>query len=198
MSSILSSPRPPQIAAPSGSIQLRDYQREALDTIAAAAGRGIRRQLVVLPTGTGKTVIFSELIRRRGGQALVLAHRDELIEQAAAKLRLIAPAAPLGIVKAERDECAAAIVLASVQTLTRTRRLERMPTDLATVVIDEAHHSPADSYRRILDHVRAGTPDGPLLGNELIAPKTALRGPGPRRCRERLGGVLKFYYREAA
>ena len=73
------------------------------------------------------------------------------------------------------DEHDATIVLASVQTLTRPRRLERMPTDLATVVIDEAHHSPADSYRRILDHVRAGAPDGPLL---VGVTATADRGGG--------------------
>ena len=61
---------------------LRPYQREALIAIEDAAARGVRRQVVVHPTGSGKTVTFSELIARRPGRALVLAHRDELIRQA--------------------------------------------------------------------------------------------------------------------
>ena len=63
-------------------VLLRPYQLEALDAIAEAEARGVRSQLVALPTGTGKTIVFSELIRRRPGRALVLAHRDELISQA--------------------------------------------------------------------------------------------------------------------
>jgi superfamily II DNA or RNA helicase len=67
-------------------ISLRPYQQEALAAIADAESRGIRRQLVSLPTGTGKTVIFAHLLQQRSERALVLAHRDELIEQAASKI----------------------------------------------------------------------------------------------------------------
>src|SRR5262249_49770918 len=68
-------------------IYLRPYQIEALQAIAAAEARGVKRPLIALPTGTGKTVIFADLISQREGRSLVLAHRDELIEQAVAKLR---------------------------------------------------------------------------------------------------------------
>src|SRR5919202_3868923 len=78
------SPLPPP-ARLSG-IPLRPYQQEALAAIERAAARGLRRLLVALPTGSGKTVVFGHLIRRRPGRALVLAHRDELLDQAAEKL----------------------------------------------------------------------------------------------------------------
>jgi len=154
---------------------LRPYQEETLAAIEAAENRGVRRQLVNLPTGTGKTVVFAELIRRRPGRALVLAHRDELNCQAVAKLTGSAPGLSVGVVKAERDEVGAEVVVASVQTLARRHRLERLVPNFTTVVVDEAHHSAAASYRRILDHVRAGEPSGPLLVGVTATPD---RGDG--------------------
>jgi ATP-dependent helicase IRC3 len=103
------------------------------------------------------------VLARRPGRALVLAHRDELLAQAAAKLRLVLPAAPIGVVQAERDERDAPIVVASVQTLSRRRRLDGLVADFATVVVDEAHHAQAPSYQRILEHVGAFAPGGPLV-----------------------------------
>src|SRR5207302_7779674 len=108
------------------SLPLRDYQIEAIEAIEAAAGRGVRRPLVALPTGAGKTVVFSELIRRRGGRALVIAHREELIEQARDKLLMVSPDLQVGVVKAERDEIDAPVVVASIQTLARERRMQRL------------------------------------------------------------------------
>lgn len=97
-------------------------------------------------------------------RALILAHRDELIEQARDKVRLVlGDDAEIGIIKAERNEVNAEIVIASVQTLSRQKRLEQLRTDFGVVITDEAHHAPADSYQRIYQHVRAGEPDGPLL-----------------------------------
>ena len=141
-------------------IALRPYQREALDAIAQAERRGVRSQLVALPTGTGKTVIFSELIRQHPGSALILAHRDELLKQAADKLSMVAPELGLsvGFVKAERNDVGAPVVVASVQTLARQRRLAQLPAKWDRVIVDEAHHGTAASYRRILDHV-----DAPLV-----------------------------------
>jgi superfamily II DNA or RNA helicase len=78
----------------------RPYQREAVAAILAAATRGVRRPLLALPTGTGKTIVFALLVRQRGGRALVLAHCDELIQQAVDKLRLVDPRMALGVVKA--------------------------------------------------------------------------------------------------
>ena len=73
------------------SLQLRPYQRECLEAIDTSFCQGVRRPLLVLPTGTGKTVVFARLIAGRPGRALVLAHRDELIRQAADKLAMVGP-----------------------------------------------------------------------------------------------------------
>lgn len=144
-------------------LDLRPYQREALHAIEAAEARGIRRVAVALPTGAGKTIIFAELVRRRGGRALVLAHRDELISQAVEKVGGVHPSCRVGIVKAERDEVSADIVVASVQTLAHPARLARLGRDFTTVVVDEAHHATSPTYRAILEHVRAFSPGGPLV-----------------------------------
>src|SRR5437870_4899857 len=141
----------------------RPYQHEAVAALLAAAARGVQRPLLVLPTGTGKTIIFALLVQRRGGRALILAHRDELIQQAVDKLHLVDPTMPLGVVQAASDELTAPTVVASVQTLSRRPRLTRLVPDFRTIVIDEAHHAPAPSYRRILAYCHAWRPDGPLV-----------------------------------
>ena len=156
-------------------INLRPYQSDAIAAIEQAAARGIRRPLIALPTAAGKTVIFVHGILRWGGRALVLAHRDELIEQAADKIRLIDPSATLGIVKAQRDQHEAPIVVASVQTLSQPRRLQRIRRDFSTIVVDEAHHATAETYRRILEHLGSFADDGPLT---LGVTATAERGDG--------------------
>lgn len=136
-------------------ITLRPYQQEA---IAAIEGAGIQRPLLVLPTGCGKTVVFCHLIERRPGRSLILAHRDELIEQPLEKLGQIAPELDVGVVKAERDEHDAPVVLASVQTLANRRRLERLAqTPFRTIVVDEAHHVLAKSYVDVLEALGAFT-----------------------------------------
>ncbi len=78
-------------------MQLRPYQLECLESIESKAKEGLNRQMVVLPTGAGKTVIFSELIRRRSLKTLVIAHRIELLEQAKEKLLRVAPDIDVGI-----------------------------------------------------------------------------------------------------
>ena len=158
-------------------LELRDYQHDALDRIGKAEARGIRRQLGVAATGLGKTVMFCALAEKRGGRTLVLAHRDELISQAAAKVLEVWPGAQVGVVKAERNDVRAQVVVASVQTLSRQRRLAQLtdaydpersftfgrvePFDL--VVIDEAHHARADSYVAIIEALGCNQPGGPLL-----------------------------------
>src|SRR4051812_20145153 len=92
---------------------LRDYQEETLRAIAAAEERGVRRQAVSAATGLGKTVIFCALAQRRGGRTLILAHRDELVSQAVEKMLQVWPDCPVGVVKAERNETAAQVVVAS-------------------------------------------------------------------------------------
>src|SRR2546428_8143955 len=114
------------------SLAMRPYQLEALEAVDAAAARGVRRALLAMATGLGKTIVFAELIRRRAGRALVLVHRDELVRQAVEKLGLVAPLASLGVVKAERDDVDAATIVASVQTLARDARLRRLRPDFDT------------------------------------------------------------------
>lgn len=158
-------------------LTLRPYQLDALDRVQAAERRGVRAQLGVAATGLGKTVMFCALAERLAVRTLILAHRDELIEQAAAKVREVWPTADVGIVKADRNEVRSQVVVASVQTLARSKRLAELVAPFSLegltllgraepfglVVVDEAHHAAADSYRRILDVLGAGADDGPLL-----------------------------------
>ena len=87
-------------------MELRDYQQQCLEAICARFREGVYRQLVTLPTGSGKTVIFAHLPQALGlgrdERMLTLAHRDELIQQSAAKLRAANPNASVGIEMAER------------------------------------------------------------------------------------------------
>lgn len=158
-------------------IQLRDYQETILDKIAEAEARGVRKQMVVAATGLGKTMVFTALARLRGDKrTLIIAHRDELIDQAMRKVREAWPEqTSVGKVKAGDNQVAAHVVVASIQTLARASRLEKLvnpsamafafaePTPFGLVVVDEAHHASADSYRRVLEALRVGEPDGPLL-----------------------------------
>jgi superfamily II DNA or RNA helicase len=99
--------------------------------------------------------VFASLIAKRGGSALVLAHRDELLRQAAEKIAIADPTLALGVgfVAAQRDDVHAPVVVGSVQTLARADRLARLPRRFDTVVVDEGHHVAARSYRRILEHL---------------------------------------------
>jgi superfamily II DNA or RNA helicase len=139
------------IAPKPTTIKLRDYQEEAIEAVNDSDMDGIKRPLVALPTGTGKTVIFANLIDQRPGRSLVLAHRDELIRQAVDKLLLVNPDFDIGVVKASENETGADVVVASVQTLARSNRLRQVFSNFNTVVVDEAHHGVADSYQRILE-----------------------------------------------
>lgn len=144
-------------------ITLRPYQVDAVKAVNQAEREGTRRPLVVHPTGTGKTVTFSSLIRDRAprGRSLVLVHRDELASQAVDKLGWIAPELTTGVVKAERNEVDRDVVVASVQTAHRDNRLSSLG-EFATVIVDEAHHAPAPSYVKILTALGSLSPHGPL------------------------------------
>ena len=136
---------------------LRPYQQAARDAIHTEWENGHTRTLLVLPTGTGKTIVFASVAAdqvRAGDRVLILAHRGELLEQAADKLQR-----STGLVSAvEKAESTCLdswfrVVVGSVQTLQRTARLERFPQDyFGTIIIDEAHHAITDGYRRILDY----------------------------------------------
>jgi len=141
-------------------MNLRPYQEAAKTAIHNEWDSGNQQTLLVLPTGTGKTIVFAKLIEdlvRLGRRVLILAHRGELLDQAADKL---AAATGLGcsVEKAESsclDEFYR-VVVGSVQTLMRQKRLERFPRDyFDDIIVDEAHHALADSYQRVLDYFDA-------------------------------------------
>jgi superfamily II DNA or RNA helicase len=163
----------------SATFNLRPYQREAISAIRDAyQQRGINRPLIVLPTGAGKTVVFSHLARLRAaaGRVLIIAHREELLTQAAEKIMHIAPDLTIGIVKAERDDHQYAdVILASIQTIARPRRVAPLIGTIGTIIVDEAHHAAAKTYRDALTALRAFEPDGPLT---VGVTATAGRGDG--------------------
>lgn len=145
-------------------LNLRRYQREAIAGIDAALAEGFLRPAVILPTGMGKTVVFSHLIAREanaGRKVLVLVHRDELAEQAKAKIHSVSPDATIGIVKAQRNEVDADVIVASVQTLARPNRRE-MIEGIGLVIVDECHHALAKTWREVLQHFGCFGLDSPV------------------------------------
>lgn len=138
-------------------MELRPYQEQAKEAVLKEWEKGIHKTLLVLPTGCGKTIVFSKIIENRvlaGERVLVLAHRGELLEQAADKL---ATATGLRCATEKADETCIGtwyrVVVGSVQTLMREKRLNRFPADFfKSIVIDEAHHCISDSYQRVLEH----------------------------------------------
>lgn len=152
-------------------IPLRPYQLDAVEAVRNREMAGVKRQLIVLPTGCGKTLVFSELIRQRlPGRALIVAHRDELIQQARDKFKMVAGnGIDIGIVKAESNHVHSQVVIASVQTLSGQRRLDQMARDFSIIIIDEAHHATAPSYRRIVDYFG----DNPLIIGVTATPDRA-------------------------
>lgn len=132
-------------------MNLRPYQRECVDIIMES---DCRRQTIVMPTGCGKTVTFAALAKEMNVRTLILAHRDELLDQAIDKIRMVWPEVDIGKVKAETNEYTAQVVVASVQSATKDRRLEQLKEqNFKLCICDECHHSTADSYRKIIDEL---------------------------------------------
>jgi superfamily II DNA or RNA helicase len=133
-------------------IALRDYQLECLEAVLNESKAGISRQLVSLPTGAGKTVVMAAIAKTVNKKTLLLAHREELITQAVEKFRLFWPEVNIGVCMAERDEIHNQIVIGSVQSCSRPKRLERLKEQgFELMMIDEAHHSISDSYQNVID-----------------------------------------------
>ena len=158
-------------------LHLRDYQREAIDAVFRAWTEGLRRPAIVLPTGAGKTVVFAHLIKKFrepyrpysygvGERVIVLVHRDELADQAIAKIRAVAPDLKVGKVKAETRQTNADVMVCSVQTLARGTALRGIALDeklygkVGLIITDECHHAAAASYQKVYD----AFPDALQLG----------------------------------
>lgn len=143
---------------------LRDYQEECLKTILTRYKAGIRRQLVCLPTGTGKTIIFASFpgFFRMKKKMLVLAHREELLNQARDKIKKANPGLKVEIEQAGRSaDPVSDVVVASVPTLGRkdSSRMKLFdPEDFYLVVVDEAHHAIGSTYMRIFKQLKVMDP----------------------------------------
>lgn len=159
------------------SLILRDYQSESIELVMASwqvhrerlekycadvrFGLDVPtfesgKELLVLGTGGGKTIIFSEIIRRvlaaSGGVALVLAHRDDLINQAIEKYQWAAPDATVGKVKGAQCDLGGQVTVASVASACKVKRLKMMQQfNYSIIVIDEAHHCASASYQKVLE-----------------------------------------------
>ncbi|MCP9357956.1 DEAD/DEAH box helicase [Liquorilactobacillus satsumensis] len=138
-------------------MELRPYQQEAREAIQDEWQKGNKRTLLVLPTGTGKTIVFSKVIEDRvrlGERVLVLAHRGELLEQASDKL-VKATGLKTATEKAEETSIGSfyRVVVGSIQTLQRDKRLKQFSADyFNSIVVDEAHHCISDGYQKVLQH----------------------------------------------
>jgi superfamily II DNA or RNA helicase len=134
--------------------KLHPYQAEAVAGV-FKSWEQFDRVLGIAPTGSGKTVIFANIAQKRFafGRVLVLAHRDELIDQAIDKLYRARQLKAVKEKATDRADLDAGVVVASVQTLSRAKRLERFtPDHFGTIIIDETHHALAETYQRILGH----------------------------------------------
>lgn len=141
-------------------MDLRPYQEEARRAVEDAWITGIKRTLLVLPTGCGKTIVFAKITEdmvRKGKRVLILAHRGELLEQAADKIYK-STGLKTALEKAE-STCIGQwyrITVGSVQSMMRMDRLSNFPTDyFDTIIVDEAHHCISDSYQRVLQYFDA-------------------------------------------
>ena len=141
-------------------IQLRPYQEESITSVLTSLSQGARRLGLSLATGSGKTVIFSHLIDRvppptpEATQTLVLAHRRELVEQAARHVRRLYPHKTVDVEMSEQHATGVAeITVASVQSITSGDRLLKYdPAKFKLVLVDEAHHIAAPTYLAVLKH----------------------------------------------
>lgn len=138
-------------------MQLRPYQEEARKKVQEQWEGGVNKTLLVLPTGCGKTIVFSKIIEDRvklGERVLILAHRSELLEQASDKLKK-STGLNTALEKADSSSLNSwyMVTVGSVQTLQREKRLKQFSNDyFDTIVIDEAHHCISNGYQNVLNH----------------------------------------------
>jgi len=131
-------------------------QKQALDALMASREEGYRRGLVVLATGLGKTWLAAFDTQAMGARnVLFVAHREEILDQAAATFLRIRPQSRVGYYAGQQRDMDANILCASVQTLSKEAHLERFkPDHFDYIVVDEFHHAAAPTYRRLLKHFK--------------------------------------------
>lgn len=162
-----------------GEMDLRPYQEAARAAVWEQWDWGVQRTLMVLPTGTGKTIVFSRIIEdaiRRGGRVLVLAHREELLQQAADKLsRTTGLGCAVEKAGQTADNSWFNVTVGSVQTLQREGRRAVFRDDhYQYIIVDEAHHAISPSYRAVIEHWK----DAKVLGVTATADRGDKRNLG--------------------
>jgi len=156
---------------------LRPRQKVFVDRCVTAL-REHKRTLGVAPTGAGKTVMLSAIARELGGRTLVLQHRDELTRQNMATFQRVAPGWSVSAWDASAKSWCDGATFAMVQTLSREQSLARMPAfDL--LIVDEAHHARAVTYRRIIEQARERNPDLMVCGVTATPNRGDKHGLGP-------------------
>ena len=161
-----------------GEIQYRPYQEECIEAIMDAYDHGVMRQVESLSTGAGKTIMIGLLIKKfrerqieEGKEplkTLVIAHRKELVEQNAQKVKWVNPDLTVQIEQADLlSDSSADVISASIATIGRegSSRLKKFkPRDFGLVIVDEVHHAAASTYTRVLlDHFKTDHPDSHIL-----------------------------------
>lgn len=151
--------------------KLRPYQQDALDALRKDIADGLRCLGISLPTGTGKTHIMAALGKMGAdgeapydgpGRVLYLLHRDTLVEQTEQKLRqTVTPGTSVGVLKAQRNETGAQVIIASVHSLRSEARRAKLPP-IKLVIVDEAHVSVSATYKAVFAQLGVGTPGGPI------------------------------------
>jgi len=144
---------------------LRGYQEAAINAASEALNKH-NNTLVVAPTGAGKTIMLSALVGKRyksSQNVLVLQHRDELVSQNSNKFHLVNPSLKISEVNAAQKDWSGDAVFAMVQTLCREKNLDNMPK-IDLIVVDEAHHTVADTYQRIISAAKKANEGVQVVG----------------------------------
>ncbi|MBP7797115.1 MAG: DEAD/DEAH box helicase family protein [Thermoanaerobaculaceae bacterium] len=201
--------QPPSRAVAPGSHELdpppepTHVQREALDALAATRGAGYRRGLVVLATGLGKTWLSAFDVAAVGARRILfVAHREEILAQAAATFVRILAGKRVGYYTGRSRDADVDVLCASVQTLAKAEHLERFgPQHFDYIVIDEFHHAAAATYRRLLAHFAPSVPagadsharsDGPVGHPLAVRRQLGLQLSPVRRRRSRAAGAVSL------
>jgi len=144
---------------------LRGYQEAAINAASDALDKH-GNTLVVAPTGAGKTIMLSALVGKRynkNNNILILQHRDELVSQNSSKFHKVNPALTSSMYNATQKDWSGDATFAMVQTLSRENNLATMPK-IDMIVVDEAHHTVADTYQRIINAAKSANEGVQVVG----------------------------------
>lgn len=167
------------IALPAGPIKPREYQKEQMASIYEAHDRGVTSQLISSPTGTGKTITFALFAKEFDQKTLVIAHTQELIQQAVDKIQMVWPGVDIGICQGEHKEYDHQVIVASIQSASQEDRLDQLQKQgFSLLIIDEAHHAVASTYLRVASKLGFLPPKKARQSEKLLLgfTATAIRG----------------------